>query len=153
VLAIPCCETAVATAPPASVVPAATGRPDVLVAEDDRFTSLVVRRILEAQGLQCDAAATGEEAVALVRERRPRVLLLDVGLPVADGFDVVAQLQEEGYRTLPLVVYTGRDLTPDERARLHLGETRYLVKSRASEEELATTVSHLLEHAALEAAG
>jgi PAS domain S-box-containing protein len=119
-------------------------RPDVLVAEDDPSTSLVMRRLLESRGFRCAVAADGHEVVALVHDLEPRMLVLDIGLPGADGFDVVQRLRQDGYGPLPLVIYTGRDLTPTERDRLQLGATRHLTKSRASEEALASAVAALL---------
>jgi CheY-like chemotaxis protein len=81
-----------------------------------------------------------------VREQRPDLIVLDVGLPDIDGFDVVAALQAESTtRKIPLLVYSGRDLLEQDRARLLLlGPTRFLTKSRASDQEFREVVGQLL---------
>jgi DNA-binding response OmpR family regulator len=86
-----------------------------------------------------------KDALAQSRTHAPGLLILDLGLPDGSGFEVVAAFREdEALQGTPLLVYTGRDLSGEERRRLRLGRTRFLVKSRASDKELAAAAADLL---------
>jgi PAS domain S-box-containing protein len=121
------------------------GRPDVLLVDDDRALLGVLARQLVQRGLSVQAAATAREGIRLASAAPPRVLVLDVGLPDADGFEVVAALRAgEATRSLPLLVYTNWDLNAAQRDRLSLGPTRFLVKSRGSAEDFEAAVGEML---------
>ncbi len=116
----------------------------VLVVEDDPSFREVLVRQLSALGLECVQAANGEQAVALARAAQPDLIILDVGLPRRDGFEVVATLRADVASETPLVVYTGRDLSSTDKEALRLGTTRYFTKSRTPEAELIGYVRELL---------
>jgi PAS domain S-box-containing protein len=121
------------------------GPPDVLLVDDDRTLLGVLARQLVQRGLRVQAAATAREGLRLAAAAPPRVLVLDVGLPDADGFEVVAALRaEEATRALPLLVYTNWDLNAAQRDQLSLGPTRFLVKSRGSAEDFEAAVDEML---------
>jgi len=83
---------------------------DVLIAEDDAITRLTVRRVLEGEGYQCAEAADGEEALQIARHGPPRLVLLDVMMPVLDGFRVAQQLRSERRtRDVPILFLTARN--------------------------------------------
>jgi PAS domain S-box-containing protein len=122
----------------------------VLLADDDEALLGVMTRQLLQHGIPVRATRNGREALDLARQTPPAVLVLDVNLPDADGFALVAGLRGEAHlRTLPVLVYTGRDLTGEERERLTLGPTRFLTKSRATDLEFQALVSELLGPSAL----
>jgi CheY-like chemotaxis protein len=73
--------------------------------------------------------------------------MLDMRFPDGDGFALVRELsKDERFRETPLLVYTARDLSESERARLSLGRKRFLVKSQATEQELLHAVRELCGH-------
>src|SRR5207244_5139246 len=83
---------------------------DVLIAEDDAITRLTLRQLLEGQGYRCAEAEDGAEAVAIARQCPPRLLLLDVMMPVLDGFCAAQQIRSDpGTRDLPILFLTARD--------------------------------------------
>ncbi|HEX8433791.1 response regulator [Archangium sp.] len=120
------------------------GRARVLLVDDDVATRQVLRAQIERLGAACYEAEDGESAVALARETPPDLILLDVGLPRLDGFEVVDILRQGKGRGTPLIVFTGRDLTSKDQHQLTLGITRHLTKARTSEEELMASVKELL---------
>jgi DNA-binding response OmpR family regulator len=119
-------------------------RPRVLVVEDDPSFRNLVARQLETQGAEVVLASTGDEGVRLARASVPDLVVLDVGLPRMDGFAFVSGMRADRLRGVPLLVYTGRDLSDRDRDALRLGITRFLTKSRASEAEFARHVRELL---------
>ena len=116
----------------------------ILVVEDDYSTRRTIVHQLEAHGFRCIEAEDGQHALALVSTESPQLIVLDVGLPEMDGFQFVQQLKSKQGGLTPLLVYTGRDLSYDERNMLTNGATRYLTKSKASQEELLNAVNDLL---------
>ncbi|QRN94898.1 response regulator [Archangium violaceum] len=121
------------------------GQARVLIVEDDVATRQVLRNQLERMGAACYEAGDGESAVALARTTPPDLIVLDVGLPRLDGFEVVDILRQGKGRGTPLIVFTGRDLSSMDQGQLTLGLTRHLTKARTSEEELMASVKELLD--------
>jgi DNA-binding response OmpR family regulator len=76
---------------------------------------------------------------------QPHLLVLDIGLPDGDGFNVVDWLRKhENLTNLPLVVYSGRDLSPEECRKLTLGPTQFLTKARVQPQQLEALVLTML---------
>lgn len=120
---------------------------DVLLVDDDEAMLDVMQRQLSREGISSRTAVSGREAVQLARSEAPGVLVLDIGLPEGDGYDVVEALRREPrLNRIPLLVYTGRDLSGFERHRLQLGPTRFLTKSKATNEDFRELVVGLLRH-------
>lgn len=120
-------------------------RPEVLVIEDDAALLDVMSAQLRTTGLRVRTARSGWTALAAVSDRAPALIILDIDLPDLDGFGVVAELRNHpACRRVPLLVYTGMDLTATQRHRLELGPTRFLMKTRLSNGELLAVVERLL---------
>lgn len=119
---------------------------DVLLVDDDQELLSLMRKQLQKEGIAVRAATTGRQAIEKARENTPGLLVLDIGLPDGDGFDVVGALKQNPYlKDIPLLVYTGRELTNEQKGRLHLGPTKFLTKSKASDEEFRKLIFDLLK--------
>ena len=82
----------------------------ILIVEDDRGVSSFLQWSLEDEGYEVTVAADGEEALRSVEAGRPRLILLDYGLPLLDGAAVSDRLRERGFGDIPIVL-----MTADER--------------------------------------
>lgn len=78
----------------------------ILVVDDDEDLQQLLRLVLEGQGYSVETASNGEEALACLERRRPGVILLDMRMPVMNGWEFVAALQRDGRRAPPIVVVT-----------------------------------------------
>jgi len=117
----------------------------VLVIEDDEELGEVLVGFFADHGVHARLARTGMQALAMSREVAPDLLVLDLGLPDIDGYAVVTALRrDERLRSLPMVVYTGRELDETDRRRLRLGETRFVTKAGESPEDFERQVIALL---------
>jgi signal transduction histidine kinase/DNA-binding response OmpR family regulator len=118
-----------------------------LVVEDDPQLRTMLRRALEAEGWQVEDAEHGAAAMDRVRARIPGVILLDLLMPVMDGFQVLAELRKNpAWRSIPVVVLTAKDLTEEDRRRL-VGQTeRVLEKGAFVREELLREVRQWVGH-------
>jgi DNA-binding response OmpR family regulator len=123
----------------------------VLLVEDDHdLASIVIAGFEEAQ-VRINHAATRQQAIDQCKLERPDLLILDLTLPDGDGFSLVDWLrQQPELKTLPLVVYSGREVSESERVKLRLGPTQFLTKAKVQPqevEELVLTMVHKLRPA------
>lgn len=118
----------------------------ILLVEDDQATRSVIAKQLTAIGATCMEARNGLEALNVVESFVPDLIVLDVGLPKLDGFEVISVLQKGPFAFVPLLVYSAQELTESDRRKLSLGLTRYLDKGRISPEEFIDSVQELLGH-------
>jgi len=113
-----------------------TGRPRVLVVEDEQKVARALKEGLEGDGYDVVAEHTGEGAFFRLNTERFDVILLDVMLPGRDGLQVLSTLRGQGVET-PVLVLTARDALEDRVAGLDSGADDYLVKPFAFAEVLA----------------
>ena len=118
--------------------------PTVLLVEDDDSIAQLVRSYLGAQGFRVVWVRSGEEALMELERHPVRVVVLDIGLPGMDGFDVCRQVR---YRsTVPLVMLTARDEEADRVVGLEIGADDYVAKP-FSPRELAARIKAVLRRA------
>lgn len=87
----------------------------VLVAEDDQPTRDLLRSVLQGRGLEVDTASDGHEAIELLRTTAYSVVLLDLIMPIADGFAVLSALDKSPMPSPIVLVLTGADRSIVER--------------------------------------
>lgn len=116
--------------------------PRIGLCEDDADLRSVLTRALRAEGFDVRATMTGHEAVEAFSDTPPDLLVLDIGLPDADGRDVCQALRSHGVAA-PVVFLTARDALPDRLAGFHAGGDDYLTKPFALA-ELVVRVRALL---------
>ncbi len=101
----------------------------LLIVEDSATMRRVMRRFLESTGYVIFEAGDGEEALQLAARERPDVILLDVQIPLLDGFGVLASLQTDAALSeIPVVLVTARSQAEDVADGLHRGAHDYLRK-------------------------
>jgi len=117
----------------------------ILIVEDDRDLARVIGEVFSRDSISVQLAHSLDEALDACFSFRPHLLVLDIGLPDGDGFNVVDWLrQHESLARLPLVVYSGRALSPTERRQLTLGPTHFLTKTRVQPQQLEALVLTML---------
>jgi two-component system response regulator MprA len=127
----------------------------ILVVEDDDELRAVLGRGLREEGFAVETVATGAELLDRVEDAAPDVLVVDIGLPDADGRDLCQALRARGLQT-PVIFLTARDALVDRLAGFDAGGDDYLAKPFAFA-ELVARLQALLRRgggdSALEAAG
>ena len=121
------------------------GRPRCVMVVDDSVTvRKVTSRLLERQGMDVLVAKDGVEAVALLQERRPDVMLLDIEMPRMDGFEVARQVRhDERLDNLPIVMISSRTGEKHKEHANQLGVNKFLGKP-FQENELLATIDELV---------
>ena len=117
----------------------------VLVVEDDQNTRELLCRMLENEQWAVTEAENGQVALDRIRENRPELILLDLAMPVMDGFQFVRELRKEtAWQTIPIIVITGKDLTEQDNRELAGSVPTILEKGAYSRDELLQEVSNLV---------
>jgi DNA-binding response OmpR family regulator len=112
-----------------------SGRPRVLVVEDDADIAGVLRRFLDKEGYDVRIARDGEVALDEAGHFEPDAVVLDLGLPKLDGVEVCRRLREDG--DMPILILTARDALEARVEGLDSGADDYLVKPFERDELLA----------------
>jgi DNA-binding response OmpR family regulator len=116
----------------------------ILVVDDEPKIATLARDYLEHAGFAVLTASDGTSALATIRQRRPDLVVLDLGLPGLDGLDVTRELRRDS--TIPIVMLTARDDELDKLLGLELGADDYLTKP-FSPRELVARVRAVLRRA------
>lgn len=117
----------------------------LLLVEDDADTREVLQRTLERTGWDIAVAENGLVALGKLVDNKPDLILLDLMMPEMDGFQFVAEVQKvESWQTIPIIVITAKDLTPEERQLLNGAVEAVLEKQNYSREDLLTTIRQLI---------
>ncbi|HXH87286.1 MAG TPA: response regulator transcription factor [Gaiellaceae bacterium] len=124
----------------AAVAGSAAG-PQLLLVEDEESIGTLVRAYLEQSGFRVEWVRSGEEALLTLDKVNPRLVLLDIGLPGQDGFDVCRGIRARS--PVPILMLTARDEEADRVVGLEIGADDYVTKP-FSPRELAARVKAVL---------
>jgi CheY-like chemotaxis protein len=101
----------------------------VLIAEDNAVNRELLRELLELRGYTVLEACDGQEALHMIEQTQPELLLLDIGMPVMDGFAVIQRIREDPrLAKLPVVAVTAYAMRGDQERILSSGFDGYLSK-------------------------
>jgi two-component system KDP operon response regulator KdpE len=103
-----------------------TNAPEILVVEDDPQIRRFLRTTLAAEQFRCHEAVTAAEGIAQAQARQPALILLDLGLPDADGLDVIRTLRRNSQT--PIIVLSARGQEKDKIEALDLGADDFVSK-------------------------
>ena len=95
-------------------------KPLILVVDDDIPILTLMRNILREFGFETETAATGEDAIAAARSKRPDLILLDLKMPGMPGEEVIAGLRSAGVDGVPILILSGDPVEREEIARLRV---------------------------------
>jgi two-component system KDP operon response regulator KdpE len=110
-------------------------RPKILVVDDDPDLVHALRLRLRANNYEVATAADGYSAIASAQKERPSLIILDLGLPVGDGFVVLDRLQNiDALAAVPVIVLSARDPETNEERALKAGAAAFFQKPADNEE-------------------
>mgnify|MGYP001815720665 FL=1 len=118
----------------------------ILIVEDEKKTASLVQLYLEREGFETDLAYDGGEALELARRHKPIFIILDLMLPVVDGWEVCRELRKSS--DVPILMLTARGEEVDRISGLTLGADDYVVKP-FSPRELVARVKAVLRRGPL----
>jgi signal transduction histidine kinase/CheY-like chemotaxis protein len=117
----------------------------VLLVEDDEAARKVIAKSVAEVGRGVMEASNGREALARLSENKPDLILLDLMMPVMDGFEFLSEMRShEKWRDLPVIVLTAKDLTDEDRQALSGRVEQIVEKGAHSHEQVLASVHALL---------
>lgn len=118
-------------------------KPFILVVDDNKITTKLLRRYLEANGFEAKEAYDGVDCLEKVEERHPDAVVLDVMMPRMDGYETVKRLKEqEATRHIPVVIVTALNDVANQLKSIEAGADDFL--SKPIEEKLLIAKVKLL---------
>ncbi len=112
-------------------------RAKILVAEDDKFLSGVYAKKLAREGLDAHLAANGEEALRIAREQKPDLILLDLMMPVKDGFETLKDIKaDSALKDIKVIILSNLSQEEDQKKVMDMGAVEYVVKANVSFHEV-----------------
>jgi CheY-like chemotaxis protein len=116
-----------------------------LVVDDRAENREMLRRALEIEGWRVSEAGNGRTALDALAVGEPSLILLDLMMPVMDGFEFVLEMRKrDASRAIPIVVVTAKDITDEDRRRLSGGVVGLIEKSGLDRESLLTQLRELV---------
>jgi two-component system, cell cycle response regulator DivK len=118
----------------------------ILVVEDQEDNRRIIRDLLSTRGYQLIEAQDGEAGVRLAKEHRPDLILMDIQLPVLDGYEATRRIKADPeLRAIPIVVVTSYALSGDDQKAVAAGCDGYVAKPFSPRQLLATVRKFLDE--------
>ncbi|EAR12704.1 putative two component system response regulator [Polaribacter irgensii 23-P] len=119
----------------------------VLLAEDEASLGMIVKESLESRNFVVFLAKNGQEALAIYQKEKPNILVLDIMMPIKDGFTLAKEIREEN-KSIPIIFLTAKSQTKDVLEGFKFGGNDYL-KKPFSIEELIVRMNALLDRTLL----
>lgn len=124
-----------------------TGMPDknVMVVEDNEKNRKLVRVVLKSKGYNVIEATTGEEALNILKNQKPNIILMDIQLPGIDGLTLIKQIKADATtKEIPIIAVTAYAMKGDEQKILDTGCEAYMSKP-INTQELPLTIEKYIK--------
>ena len=118
----------------------------ILIAEDDKSLASAYRVKLSKAGFEIKMASDGQEALDILESFTPDVILLDLIMPVKDGFSVLEELKKNNeWKNIPVIVASNLGQKEDIDKSMKLGATDYFVKSDMHINDVLAKINNTLK--------
>lgn len=126
------------------------GKKTILLGEDQKDIAEMYKIAFEQQGFDVTLAFNGVEVIEMIKRSVPDIMLLDIGMPVKDGFEVLKDISEDinlynSMRTSPIIMLTNYNNPQDVEYCMKMGAQDYLVKTEWTPETIVKKVKAYLE--------
>lgn len=117
----------------------------ILLIEDDTFLLSMYATKFELENFEVIAAEDGEKGVKCALEEKPRVILLDIILPIMDGFEVLKRIKSDPVaKDIPVILLTNLSQKNDIEKGMNLGAVDFLIKAHFTPSEVVEKVKKVL---------
>lgn len=119
----------------------------ILIAEDEVSIQKVLVRRISDLGHEILTAGDGEAALEIIKRENPDLILLDIILPIKNGFDVLQELRLKLNKQTPVIIISNLESKQDVDSAKNLGVSGYITKANITLRDLSKTVSQVLNEA------
>ena len=121
-------------------------KPLVLAVEDDVFIASVHQKKLAKEGFEVVLAVNGKEAIEFVQKRKPDIILLDLIMPIKDGFETLKELKADpNSKDIKVIILSNLSQEEDRQRVLEMGAVDYVVKADVSFREIIEVIKKHLK--------
>lgn len=118
----------------------------IVLAEDDKFISRAYTDGLSRAGFEVVHSPDGGEAVKTIKKQKPDLILLDLIMPVKNGFEVIEEVKADNeLKNIPIIILSNLGQDSDIQKGRELGAVDYLIKSNFSMSEVIDKLKKFLE--------
>lgn len=118
----------------------------VLIAEDDKFLANAYRVKLTKEGFDIKIAVNGVETIKMLLDFKPDLIVLDLVMPIKDGFTVLEELKaSEEWKSIPVLIASNLGQKEDVDRGMSLGADGYIIKSDLSMSQMVSKINALIE--------
>ena len=118
----------------------------VLIVDDDSNARLIARKALKSFNVEIDEAANGVEALEQISKNKPNLILLDLMMPVMDGFEVLSRLKSSlDLLDIPVIVNTSKELNTVDKKKLSGYTTKILHKGDANKDVILSEIKNIID--------
>lgn len=118
----------------------------LVLVEDEEILRVVLKEKFEEAGFEMSVAVDGEEAVPLIQEINPKVVILDLLLPKKNGFDVLQELKaDSSLKNIPVIILSNLGQDEEIKRALQLGAADYFVKTQHPIKEVVEKIKAYAE--------
>lgn len=119
----------------------------ILWVEDDKFLNDIIARKLTSIKCQFFHTASGEEALKIISEQNPDIVMLDVVLPGMNGYDILKKIKEdEKSKNIPIIMLSNLGEDTDKNKAVELGAKKYLIKASVTLDDIIDEISKILSN-------
>lgn len=118
--------------------------PKVLIVEDEALLNEAYQTILGKEGFNHKSAYNGEEALKILEDFTPDIILLDLRMPKMNGIEFLQAFDESKKKDVKIIIFSNYDVQKEIDEAFALGATRYMLKAWATPKELVRVVNDLL---------
>ena len=113
----------------------------ILIIEDDKFLRRLITERFKQENFETVEAANGEEGLRKTKEEKPNLVLLDLILPDADGFQILSKIKEDkNISSIPVIIFSNLGERKEMEKALRLGAVDYLIKAHFTPSEIVEKV-------------
>lgn len=118
----------------------------VLIAEDEDVLRRMYAKKFKTEGFEVFEAVNGVETIEMVKKNKPDIVLLDIIMPLVDGFSILKKMKEDNsLKNIPVILLTNLAQEPDVKEGLKLGAVDYLVKTNFTPAQIVEKVRKILK--------
>lgn len=122
-----------------------TSKGTILIVEDQQGFRRIYEDVLKSEGYDVLSAADGEKGWEIVREKKPHLVLLDLGLPILDGFEVLKRMRANAdTKAIPVIIFSVMGGPNDIKKALDMGANDYTVKGFYTPRQILSKVKSLI---------
>jgi len=118
----------------------------VLIADDEEVLRRMYLTKFKNEGFEAYGASNGEEAVEMAKKIKPDIILLDIIMPLADGFSALKKIKEDNsLKNIPVILLTNLAQDGDIQTGLKMGAADYLVKTESTPNQVVEKIRKILK--------